>query len=170
MTRLAKLLVLGAAVLLYFCIVSAAHGERTEAELPGIEATDDPLLLSAIEVADSFWLAHGYATCAAALRTYGDEPGIAARAPLGGCAVYVERNYLASVETLLASPAPRFTRRRTYRDLCDILVHERGHNLGFYHEAGTVMDEANPVPVGACIDWSIQMTPANRLTGNPSIA
>jgi hypothetical protein len=128
--------------------------------LPNEKPSTDGILWNAVAVADSFWAGHGYpATCLPQVHTYDwVEDTALARADIGGCHVWVQQRTLKNFTKVINHAAWSVTDKRyAYRDLCKIMVHERGHNLGFEHEDGSVMDGTfeDTVAPGVCWDWAV---------------
>lgn len=119
------------------------------------------VFLNAVKEADAFWTSQGYSQCPAQIGFYAPDGETLAKGDIGGCVVQFNRAYVDEVHDLLEWAWPRMTRRQALTTLCVVAVHERGHNLGFGHVSGTVMDENvlnAPVP-GRCIDWAVAATP-----------
>lgn len=141
-------------------LLAAAPAQAFEPE-PASHVGPDAMLRDALTVADKRWAAMGRPLpCAPELLLYVDDDySVAARADMPGCRVYVSVMWRNSVyATLVARSTPRGYRRALLAEVCAIMTHERGHNLGLGHIEGTIM--ATPVLLvpGRCARWARRIT------------
>lgn len=132
-------------VMFSFASSAQAHDYR-------IVPTDDPLLREAVTVADHFWAKHGFhANCEAVLYLYNSQNE--AQAERGGCAILISRHYYLGMRRLLRQRVVKPRLALTF--LCAVMVHERGHNIGFDHEHGGIMSEVRSDRAPSeCIEWA----------------
>lgn len=151
--------------LMVLCYGAPAASAQDPVKNPSV-ATDG-LLYAATEHADGYWEGLGQpARCPAEVYDYDEvgtlAGGVAARATVGGCDVLWERAWVRGIRKALRSRDWRF-RRLVLEEVCEVAVHERGHNLGLNHDAGGIMEPVGGFRVGYCIAWSVQLVPAERL-------
>lgn len=131
----------------------------TSAQLKNVAPLKNNLVESALKSADEWWASKGLRTCPATLYAY-DEPGAAAlaRADVPGCKIYMDRTYLRTIKIDLNTEY-RNIHKTALRQLWCVMVHERGHNLGFPHlNDGIMIGDDDIVDHCPTENWSTKMS------------
>lgn len=129
---------------------------------PAIAAPPMNLAYSATQAADAYWTARGLpGRCPAqlSLATFAnpEQLGVAA---LPGCTVQIDRRFYADVVQVRSMGwVPRIIRIGVVANLCVLLVHERGHNLGLEHTPTGVMTAELAEPPWECFSWARRLIP-----------
>lgn len=146
----ALVLVLTAAAVL--AIAPAAEAHRR----PAARTVAPVTMAEIVAAADQWWIGLGSTPpCpgAAIIHVEQDDPIHVGWAPPGVCDVYFAPTFVAASLGYVNSRRSVIGRRAVLAGMLAMAMHERGHNLGFDHDAGGIMN-VNPAPPGWAVRWA----------------
>lgn len=73
--------------------------------------------------------------------------------------VVITPEYLRNVQNTMQHSATRQGRVQLLAGVWRLMAHERGHNIGYQHAPGGLMDEAWASPPGEAYAWASRMLP-----------
>lgn len=135
---------------------SAHHPE--EYTIPGETMATDGLLYAAVDRADAWHASLGSTPPPARIYMMDDDEALA-RGDLESGKLWFDREFMRGIRGLIASRERR-ARLDGYLLIFYVSAHERGHNLGWGHDAGGIMTPTSyPLSMvpAAGWDWAMQM-------------
>ena len=128
-----------ACALLALAALAAPQSASAAGYMTDIRPATDGLLYAAVAAADDYWRAQGYTLAPAEVYTYveSERESIVARGDQPGRRVFFNRAWLARTRESLAHYGTPW-RRSILAVVCQIAVHERGHNIGLPHGGGVM--------------------------------
>lgn len=143
-------------------ILAAPAAAELPNQRPATHVYADLLIREAVQAADQRWHHRGLYPCAGEVYVYDEwKPGADARGEIGGCDVFFDRGYRDDVWQIYSDGrASRIERRPMIAGLCAVATHERGHNLGFDHDASGVMASPPAIP-WQCERWAAWKLPVH---------
>lgn len=125
--------------------------------------TTTALLAGAVHTSDRFWTDHGYTITTPAVIQETDihttRPGIAAEAEVNGNHIWVDNGYLNDIRARIRIDRPSAI--DALEELCEVVDHERGHNLGLQHAATGIMHAPPDTTIAPaeCVGWATSLLP-----------
>lgn len=136
-------------------LLPAAAGARPQRTVHA-QPTSAGLLREMLAAADEWWTAQGsQPPCAGhALVTWGTVGDYSGYASSGSCTIELSPHWWSVQYRYLTSRVSLAQRRRIAAVDLALIMHERGHNIGYGHIPGTVMQAETPVVPGWAWSWA----------------
>ena len=123
---------------------------------PAARMSSDTLLRSMLTAADEWWAAQGTPPPCAGHATveWGNVEDFTGYAMTGACKITLSPRWWSVQYRFLTRRGRLRARRRAAAYDLALVIHERGHTLGYGHRPGTVMQEGTPVVPELCFAWA----------------
>lgn len=125
------------------------------------------LVQQAVGNADQWWTGQGSPPPTAHLQRVAQMPadagqGASAYGSYNNGELEFSNDYLARTARLLENPSLKI-RRQVLAQMWGLAAHERGHNIGYGHDRGGIMNPDLPAIPGQAYVWAAQMLPNPKL-------